>query len=169
MCVGFDDRYAVRMAARWRHANRACVALFVPPFVCASLAGAQEVVDVRAAAPGVVAVVVESPWLAVVLVVLMRPPVVVGAKVGVVATLFAAEVVGASSPAEEHATIRADKPTNSRRIVGHAISWPVLRPTTSFIFVNQATKNDPRTIFGWAMYDWTRPTHTSATRFPSHG
>jgi len=58
---------------------------------------------------------------------------VVGAKVGVMATLFAAEVVGASSPAEEHATIRADKTTNSRRIVGQAIWWPVLGPTTSFI------------------------------------
>ena len=24
----------------------------------------------------------------------------------------------------------------------------------SLILVNQVTKNDPRTIFGWAMYDW---------------
>jgi hypothetical protein len=58
---------------------------------------------------------------------------VVVAKVGVVATLFAAEVVGASSPAEEHATVRANKTTISRLIVGQGISWPALHATTSFI------------------------------------
>lgn len=39
------------------------IAVLVSSFVCSSIAGAQGIVDARTAAPGVVEVIVESPWL----------------------------------------------------------------------------------------------------------
>jgi UMF1 family MFS transporter len=72
--------------------------------------------------------------------------VVVGSGAVVVVVVACSALVAAGSLAVAHAVSTIKKTSRNRRIL--------VRLCLVSVSVNTVQKNDPRTIFGWAMYDW---------------